>query len=437
MSFSETIIKEYRVPKPTKLPSEPNLCHIVEGLRGLAVPIDELIPDPANARLHPEANLTGIKASLRVYGQRKPVVVNKRNGVVEAGNGTLAAARSLGWSHIAAVFVDDDPSTAAGFAISDNRTSELAEWDTDALDKLLREIDTGDEDLQAMLSQLAEDEGVVDLSEPADIVEDEVPEPPVDPITKPGDLWILGEHRLLCGDSTKAEDVARVMGGEKASCVFTDPPYGVSVGAKNRMLNSFQKAGGNLTDIEDDDLTPEELEAVLLQAFVNCRTEVMADDCTLFVCSPQGCGLSMMMMMMQKAGLKARHVLIWMKNQPTFSMGRLDYDYQHEPILLTWLKRHKRPMNGTHKTSVWKVDKPRKSAEHPTMKPVELYANAYLNNSDDGDVVADLYGGSGTAIIAAEQVRRKARVVEISPAYCDVIITRWETLTGRKAVIAP
>jgi len=224
---------------------------------------------------------------------------------------------------------------------------------------------------------------------------------------------------------------------QRASCVFTDPPYGVSIGAKNRTLNSFQRAGRNLTDIVDDELSPEELEVVLLQAFINCRELVMAEDCTLFVCSPQGGKLGMMMMaMMQKAGLMARHVLIWKKNQPTFSMGRLDYDYQHEPILLTWLKRHKRPMGGQHRTSVWEVDKPRSSKEHPTMKPVELYVNAYLNNSDDGDIVADLYGGSGTAIVAAEQCNRKARSIEIVPAYCDVQVTRWEKLTGRKAKLA-
>jgi 16S rRNA G966 N2-methylase RsmD len=246
---------------------------------------------------------------------------------------------------------------------------------------------------------------------------------------------------LLCGDSTKAEDVGRVLDGSKASCIFTDPPYGVSIAAKNRLLNSLPdpKGGGNAgigrnaTNIVDDDLTPEQLEKTLLEAFINLRTTAMAEDCTLFVCSPQGCGLSMMMMMMQKAGLKARHVLIWVKNQPTFSMGRLDYDYQHEPILLTWTKRHKRPMQGQHRTSVWKIDKPRASPEHPTMKPVELYANAYLNNSDKGDNVFDPYSGSGTGFIAASQLERRAFGLEISPAYCDVIVERWEKLTGGKA----
>jgi DNA modification methylase len=132
-----------------------------------------------------------------------------------------------------------------------------------------------------------------------------------------------------------------------------------------------------------------------------------------------------MMMMMMEANLKVRHVLIWKKNQPTFSMGRLDYDYQHEPILLTWGRRHKRPMRGMHKTSIWEIDKPRASPDHPTTKPIELYVNAYLNNSDEGDVVLDVYCGSGTAIMAAEQTGRAARCMEIEARYCDVAISRF------------
>lgn len=143
----------------------------------------------------------------------------------------------------------------------------------------------------------------------------------------------------------------------------------------------------------------------------------------------------MMMMMMREAKLPPRHVLIWKKNAPTFSMGRLDYDYQHEPILLTWGKRHKRPMRGKHRTSVWEIDKPRKSAEHPTMKPVELYANAYLNNSDDGDAVADIYAGSGTAFVAAEQLNRRTFGMEISPGYVAVILERM-TAQGCKCKLS-
>jgi len=169
---------------------------------------------------------------------------------------------------------------------------------------------------------------------------------------------------------------------------------------------------------------------LLLPTFKNIKSIVMSDDCTVFVTAPQGGELGMMMMM-KEAGLPVRHVLIWKKNAPTFSMGRLDYDYQHEPILLTWGKRHKRPMLGKHKTSVWEIDKPRKSAEHPTMKPVELIENAALNNSDRNDIVFDSFSGSGTTIIACENLNRKCRAIEIDPGYVAVAIERWAQHTGK------
>ena len=312
----------------------------------------------------------------------------------------------------------------------------MAGADSAKLDALLREVQTGNEALADMLTDLAEESGVLDESK-KEIFEDEIPEPPAEAITKPGDLWLLGDHRLLCGDSTDVNNLARLMADARVQCIVTDPPYGVSQAAKNRLIN--EAAGGkggaanrNEHDIVDDDLSPDELKKRLLPTFNNIRQHVMADDCTLFVTAPQGGELCMMMM---EAKLQVRHVLIWKKNCPTFSMGRLDYDYQHEPILLTWGKRHKRPMRGKHKTSVWEINKPRKSEEHPTMKPVELYANAYQNNSDNGDSVFDAYSGSGTAFIAAEQLGRKCYGMEISPQYCDVIVKRWETLTGKKAVL--
>lgn len=241
---------------------------------------------------------------------------------------------------------------------------------------------------------------------------------------KPGDVFQIGQHRLMCGDSSKKEDVQGLMDGSLADMVFTDPPYGVAIGAKNRLLKSFQKAGRNLTDIKDDSLSPEKLKAMLLPAFVNLRS-IISDYCSVFVTAPQGGDLGMMMMMMMaEAGLKVRHVLIWKKNAPTFSMGRLDYDYQHEPILLTWGKAHKYYGLGDHKTSVWEIPKPRQSKEHPTMKPVALVENALLNNSTTGDIVVDFYLGSGTTMVAAEQLNRRCYGMEISPQYCQVIIDR-------------
>ena len=177
-----------------------------------------------------------------------------------------------------------------------------------------------------------------------------------------------------------------------------------------------------------------ELYELLLKAFTNLR-EHCKDDCSYYVTAPQGGSLGIMMMMMRDAGLLVRHNLIWKKNVATFSMRRLDYDYQHEPIFYTWTKKHNYYGKGQYKTSVWEFDKPRKCDVHPTMKPIELIAEALLNSSKEGDIVIDFFGGSGSTLIACEQLGRCCRMMEIDPHYVDVIIDRWETLTGEKAVL--
>lgn len=241
----------------------------------------------------------------------------------------------------------------------------------------------------------------------------------------PGDIFDIGPHRLMCGDSTDSDAVASLMNGEKADMIFTDPPYGVSIGKKNVMLNSFQKSGRNLTDIEDDDLSESQLDERLSEAFRNLYIN-SADHCSYYVCAPQGgnLGLMMMMMMMSNSYTAVKHVLNWVKNSPTFSMGRLDYDYQHEPILFGWKKTHKRIKMGQFQTSIWSVNKPRANKEHPTMKPVELPVNAILNSSDVNDIIVDIYIGSGTTMVASHQTNRRCYAMEISPNYCQVIIDR-------------
>jgi DNA modification methylase len=239
---------------------------------------------------------------------------------------------------------------------------------------------------------------------------------------KVGDCFSIGQHKLLCGDATSEKDIQNLMGKDRATLLFTDPPYGVAIGAKNRMLNSFQKAGKSLTDIESDQDSEEDLGAMLLSAFTLIK-KYLANDCSVFVCSPQGGSLGLMMMMMMNAGLEIRHVLNWVKNSPTFSLGRLDYEYQHEPILFTWVKTHKRYKRG-FTTSTWNVNKPMHSADHPTIKPVELPTNAILNHTDEGDIVVDNFGGSGTTMVASENHNRKCRMMELSPANCAVILQR-------------
>lgn len=397
----------------------------------LAVPLDSLTLDPNNARLHPEESHEVLKASYLKYGQKKCIVVNReaRGLIVVAGNGTVAALRELGWTHVAANVEEMDVGEAMSYGLDDNRTAEASRWDMKALaatEALL--ADMGEGPIGWSTEELAEirQSMVVINADP-----EEVPALPSTALSRSGDLWRLGDHRLLCGDAKSRKDFSRLMNGRKATLLFTDPPYGVSIGAKNRLLNSFQKAGRCLTNIVDDDHAPEDLSDSLLEAFNVFKQVAMGDDCTIMVCSPQGGDLCMMMMnMMERAGLKPRHVIIWRKNQPTFSMGRLDYDYQHEPILMTWAKRHKNKKKGKFQTSVWDVPKPRKSPLHPTMKPVELPENAILNHTDVGNVVCDFYLGTGTTMIAAHKHGRACYGMEIEPRYIDVILKRWADFTG-------
>ena len=401
--------------------------------------ISELKPHPRNYNNHSDRQVDDLALSLKRFGQRKPIVTWR--DMIVAGHGLTMAAQMAGWTSILTMPIPDDwdEATVLAYLAADNELARQADPDLAQLAAITKEVEGIDEEL-AKLAAGGDDA----LKALMATIEDEKPngdaEPQIDKAeelrvkwgVELGQMWRLpsrdgkGEHRLICGDSTAEAIVKRVMGGGKASIVFTDPPYGVAIGAKNRMLNSFQPSGRNLTDIEDDDMKPEDLKAKLLPAFELVREVVMADDCTIFLTAPQGGELGMMMMMMMRdAKLPIRHVLIWKKNAPTFSMGRLDYDYQHEPILLTWGKRHKRPMNGTHKTSVWEIDKPRASAEHPTMKPPELYMNAYLNNSDVGDITFEPYDGSGTALIASENTGRYCRAIEISPGYTAVALQRY------------
>ena len=266
----------------------------------------------------------------------------------------------------------------------------------------------------------------------------------------------------MCGDSTDEQDMLKLFGESSPALVFTDPPYGVAIGDKNRMLSEEGFGGGITENIIGDTLPPDELYRILVQAFTNLR-KVCDEACSYYVSSPQGGELGLMMMMMMKdAGLPVRHMLIWVKNAATFSMGRLDYDYRHEPIFYTWTKAHRwygdysntviddsKPIDKMSKPELKELlrayltpqevstiycDKPNASKLHPTMKPVKLVARFILNSSAKGDTVADIFGGSGTTLMACEQLGRRCRMMELDPGYCDVIIGRWEAFTGKKAV---
>jgi DNA modification methylase len=386
------------------------------GLEVERVEVSTLLNDPANVRKHNERNLESIKASLARFGQQKPIVVG-RDGVVIAGNGTLAAARSLGWSMIDIVRSHLTGAEATAYAIADNRTAELAEWDEDALAQQLAALQIEDEELLAATG--FDEKELEEMSGPAEVEEDEVPDPPADPITKPGDLWILGEHRLLCGDSTNAEDVERLLAGVKAGMMVTDPPYGVNYDPEMR---STAKSVGK---IANDD------RASWLDAWSLFAGDVAyVWHASLFT--------SVVLADLESAGLRHVSMIIWKKPYATFSMA--NYHWQHEPCWYCVRPSGKRNWIGSPKEStVWDMTQPKdpygRSGEdktpHPTQKPVEAMARPMRNH--DHQIVYDPFLGSGTTLIAAEQLGRKCYGMEISPAYCDVIIKRWETLTGKKA----
>lgn len=395
--------------------------------------IADVRPLPDNPRKIGTEDLERLKESIRNnpdYLEAHPLVLSDRTGelIVIDGNQRLRACCEMGWEEVP---------TALLHGLTEEREKEIiiranvnnGQWDVDKL------LDWNAEELSDWGVELPENWNVSSDEEQKEAKEDDFSDEDAEkaePRVKQGEIWQLGGHRLMCGDSTDAASVALLMDGNKADMVFTDPPYGVAIGDKNKTLNEVAKGGRNSENIANDNISVDDLYPILVKAMTNCR-ENCKDCACYYVTSPQGGELGLMMMM-KDAGLPVRHMLIWEKNCATFSLGRLDYDYQHEPIFYTWTKSHKNYRNGEFRTTIWRYDKPRKCDLHPTMKPVELVANCMKDGTLEGDMVLDMFGGSGTTIIAAEQLGRKARLMELDPHYCDVIIARWEKLTGKEAV---
>lgn len=241
-----------------------------------------------------------------------------------------------------------------------------------------------------------------------------------------GDLFEIGEHRLLCGDSTDSEQVAKLMNGEKADMVFTDPPYGVNYEQTNAAKSSRSRSRSR-SKIEGDNQSINEISETLWKPSFENLYNVSKDDCAFYMTMCQG-GDQMMMMMMMSAYWQVKHELIWVKSSPVFSMGRLDYDYQHEPIIYGWKKKHNFYGKGKFLKSVWNIPKPSKSELHPTTKPIELIENMLLNSSLKNNIIIDLFLGSGSTMVAAHQLNRKCYGMELDPKYCQVIIDRMKKL---------
>ena len=394
---------------------------------------------PSNPRQWTKAQLDNLKASI----EETPELLEARGCIVDyhegkyvclGGNMRYAACKALGMSELPCYVVPEGTSLLKKKQIVAKDNVSMGDWDFDALANEWGDLDLAGWGVSippewgAAAADAAETDSRVGQAKDDEFDEKEAQ---IEKKCSKGDIWRLGEHRLMCGDSTDEAAIKRLMDGDKADMVFTDPPYGVSIGDKNAALNSVQPSGRCCKNIENDTLSADELYPILVKAMTNARLSCKEDAC-YFVTSPQGGELGLMMMM-KDAGLPVRHMLVWEKNSATFSLGRLDYDYQHEPIFYTWTKKHHNYRKGQYRTTIWKYDKPRKCDLHPTMKPVELVANCLNDATKAGDIALDVFGGSGTTMIACEQLGRRARLMELDPHYCDVIIARWEKFTGMKA----
>ena len=394
---------------------------------------------PSNPRKWSEDDLSRLEDSIRETPElleARGIIVVPRDGryLVLGGNMRLAAIRGLGRTEAPCIVLPETTPAEKLREIVIKDNGSFGEWDTALLSSGWSDLPLDEWGVRAEWDE--ESSGGSDSVSEDDFDEET---DPVESRCRLGEIWELGVHRLMCGDSTDTQVLETLMGGVLADMVFTDPPYGIAIGDKNKLLNSVQKAGRCTENIKNDKLSTDELYTILVKAMVNVRNNCKDDAC-YYVTSPQGGELGLMMMIMMKdAGIPVRHMLIWEKNSATFSLGRLDYDYQHEPIFYTWTKSHHNYRKGDYRTTVWKYDKPRKCDLHPTMKPVELVANCLMDATREGDTVLDVFGGSGTTLIACEQLNRKCRMMELDPHYCDphycdVIMARWEKLTGRKAV---
>jgi DNA modification methylase len=480
------------------------------------VPIDSISLDPANLRRHPTRNLAAIVESLKRFGQQRPILVDAA-GIVRAGNGTLMAAKQLGYKEIQIIRSGLKGSEATAYAIADNRTAELAEWETDALAQTLSALQMEDEELFEATGFDAKELDAMVLRE---INEDDVPEPPADPITKRGDVWLLGSHRVMCGDSTSADDVARLMRGERAQLVHADPPYGMGKekdGVQNDnlyddKLDAFQMAWWRAfrPHIEDNASAyiwgnAEGLWRLWFIGGLSASERMTMRNQIIWNKPPSGLGDGQNNSIMRSFGVKYESCIFLMLGEQGFNNNADNYWEGWEPIRAyletemnkcggakNWktalgnqmgghyftksqwcfpteeaykklqafangnafkrehdelkreydeLKREfyatRAHFDNTHDlmTDVWEF--PRVTGEekhgHATPKPVAMMARCIKSSAHERGVVVEPFLGSGSTLIAAEQLGRKCYGMEISPAYCDVIVKRWETLTGKKA----
>jgi DNA modification methylase len=388
-------------------------------------PLGELIPYARNPRTHSDAQVAQIAASIKEFGWTVPILVDGASGII-AGHGRVLAARKLGLDRVPVIeLAHMSEAQKRAYVLADNQLALNAGWDEALLRLELADLSELGFDLGLIgfgageLERLLAGEGRTGLTE-----DDEAPPLPEQAVTRPGDVWVLGEHRLLCGDATVMADVKRVLDGQLADMTFTDPPYNVDYANSPK-----DKLRGKHRPILNDDLGGG-FETFLHDACANILS-VTKGACYICMSSSE---LHTLQRAFAVAGGKWSTFVIWAKN--TFTLGRADYQRQYEPILYGWRAGSDHYWCGARdQADVWFIDKPARNDLHPTMKPVALVERAIRNSSKSLDIVLDPFGGSGSTLIACEKAGRQARLVELDPKYCDVIVQRWQAWTGEGAIV--
>lgn len=391
----------------------------MEGL--ILININDLIPYENNPRINDNA-VDAVANSIKEFGFKVPIVVDKNN-VIVAGHTRLKAAQKLGLEEVPVIVADDlTEEQIKAFRLADNKVSELADWDFAKLEEELKNIAMDMSQFNFDLKELSKEfDKNKEVTEDDFDVETEI-EKIEEPTSKRGDVFQLDNHYLMCGDSTSKEDVERLMNGNKADLVVTDPPYNVA----------YEGSTKDKLTIMNDKMSPEQFKEFLTEAFKRLY-EILNEGGAFYIwlASREQVNFETAL---NEAGLTVRQQLIWNKNSMT--LGRQDYQWKHEPCLYGWKDGASHNWyNDRSQTTIMDFNKPNRNGEHPTMKPIELIGYQISNSSKDGDIVADLFGGSGSTLIACEQLKRRCYTMELDPKYCDVIIKRWETLTGNKAIL--
>ena len=385
-------------------------------------PLVRLIDYARNPRKNDHA-VEQMAGAIREFGFRIPIIAKSTGDVVD-GHLRLKAARQLGLETVPVLLADDlTPAQIKAFRLLANRSATWADWDDELLGLELTELQEAGFDLA--LTGFSEDEWneLIDGNDNAGLTDDDaVPEVTTDAVTKPGDVWLLGEHKVLCGDATKAEDYKALLGDELADMTVTDPPYNV-----NYANTAKDKLRGTHRPILNDNMGAD-FSAFLLLA---CQNILSVNKGAVYIAMSSS-ELDTLQAAFRAAGGKWSTFVIWAKN--TFTMGRADYQRQYEPILYGWKDGAKHYWCGARdQGDVWQIKKPHKNDLHPTTKPVELMERAVRNSSKTRDIVLDPFGGSGTTVIACEKSGRRARLMELDPKYVDVIVRRWQDYAGKKA----